>query len=71
MVRTQVGAGLMTLHGWHCVIEDGEIDVFDVRSRPFVPASVATHSGHGPYVEHLSEPLFNEIDMAYHPGTLP
>ena len=71
MVRTQVEAGLMTLHGWHYVIEDGEIHVFDVRSGQFVPASVATHSGHGPYIEHLSEPLFNEIDMAYNPGTNP
>ena len=34
----------MTLHGWHSVIEDGEIHVFDVRSRQFVPASVPTHT---------------------------
>jgi len=71
MVRSQVEAGLMTLHGWHYVIEDGEIHVFDVRSGQFVPASVATHSGHGPYIEHLSEPLFNEIDMAYKLGDNP
>jgi carbonic anhydrase len=65
MVRAQVEAGLMTLHGWHYVIEDGEIHVFDVHSGQFIPASVASHSGHGPYVEHLSEPMFNEIDSAY------
>ncbi len=71
MVRAQVEAGLMTLHGWHYVIEDGEIHVFDVNSGQFIPASVASHSGHGPYVEHLSEPMFNEIDSAYNIHSLP
>lgn len=77
MVRSQVEAGLMTLHGWHYVIEDGEIHVFDVKSGQFIPASEATHSGDGPYVphhadhEHLSEPLFNEIDDAYNPNHTP
>ena len=37
------------LHGWHCVIEDGEVPVFDVRSGRFVTASVAEHSGDGPF----------------------
>ena len=46
MVRTQVEAGQLTLHGWHYVIEDG-------------------------YVEHLSEPMFNEIDDAYNPEFRP
>ena len=71
MVRTQVEAGHLTLHGWHYVIEDGEVHVFDVNSGQFVPASEASHSGHGPYVEHLSEPMFNEIDDAYNPEFRP
>ena len=71
MVRTQVEAGQLTLHGWHYVIEDGEVHVFDVNSGQFVPASEASHSGHGPYVEHLSEPMFNEIDDAYNPEFRP
>jgi carbonic anhydrase len=54
-VRSQAEAGQMTQHGWHYVIEEGVVHVFDV------------HSGHGPYVEHLSEPLFNDTDTAYNP----
>ena len=49
MVREAVDAGRLTLHGWHYVIEDGEVHVFDVATGGFVPASVATHSGTGPY----------------------
>ena len=30
MVRRNVEAGKLTLHGWHYVIEEGEIHVFDV-----------------------------------------
>jgi carbonic anhydrase len=67
MVREQVEAKAMTLHGWHYVIEEGEVHVFDVKSGQFVPASLASHSGDGPYAEHLSEPVFNEIDDAYAP----
>lgn len=55
MVRKQVEAKAVTLHGWHYVIEDGEIHVFDVKQGQFVPASIASHSGTGPYppyVEH-------------------
>ena len=55
MVRKQVESKAVTLHGWHYVIEDGEIHVFDVKQGQFVPASVASHSGTGPYppyVEH-------------------
>lgn len=55
MVRRAVDAGQITLHGWHWVIEDGEVHVFDVQQGAFVPASVAGHSGTGPYqpyVEH-------------------
>jgi carbonic anhydrase len=49
MVREAVEAGRLTLHGWHYVIEDGEVHVFDVASGRFVPASRAEHSGTGPY----------------------
>lgn len=55
MVRREVEAGKLTLHGWHYVIEDGEVHVFDVKQGDFVPASVASNSGTGPYqpyVEH-------------------
>ena len=50
MVRERVETGQLTLHGWHYVIEDGEVHVFDVRSGTFVAASQAEHSGTGPYM---------------------
>ena len=50
MVRERVEAGALTLHGWHYVIEDGEVHVFDVHSGAFVAASLAEHSGTGPYM---------------------
>ena len=50
MVRERVEAGELTLHGWHYVIEDGEVHVFDVHSGSFVAASKAEHSGTGPYM---------------------
>jgi len=68
MVRQQVDAGQLALHGWHYVIEDGEVHVFDVRSGAFVAASEATHSGTGPYHPvngDMDQPLFNEIDASY------
>lgn len=67
MVRKRVEARALALHGWHYVIEDGEVHVFDVQSGQFVPASTASHSGDGPYRAHLTEPFFNEIDDAYRP----
>lgn len=54
-VRRDVEAGRLALHGWHYVIEDGEVHVFDAEQGSFVPASLASHSGTGPYqpyVEH-------------------
>jgi carbonic anhydrase len=58
MVRERVEAGSLTLHGWHYVIEDGEIHVFDVASGEFVPAAQAEHAGTGPYVlQDQSTPL--------------
>jgi len=50
MVRERVEAGTLTLHGWHYVIEDGEVHVFDVRRGGFVPASLADNAGTGPYL---------------------
>ncbi len=55
MVRRCVEAGKLTLHGWYYVIEDGEVHVFDLEKGDFVAASLALHSGTGPYqpyVEH-------------------
>ena len=55
MVRRSVEAGMLTLHGWHYVIEQGEIYVFDAELGRFVAASTSEHSGTGPYrpyVEH-------------------
>ncbi len=50
MVRTRVEARTLTLHGWHYVIEDGEVHVFDLATGSFVPASQAEHAGTGPYL---------------------
>ena len=36
-VREGVEAGRISLHGWHYVIEEGEIYVFDMKSESFVP----------------------------------
>jgi carbonic anhydrase len=52
MVRKRVEAGTLSLHGWHYVIEDGEVHVFDVAKGGFVPASVADNAGTGPYRVH-------------------
>ena len=68
MVREQVEAGVVTLHGWHYVIEEGEVHVFDVKSGEFLPASTASHSGTGPYPaidDSMDRPVFNEIDESY------
>lgn len=71
MVRQRVEAGQLALHGWHYVIEDGEVHVFDVRSGSFLPASSADHSGTGPFdrtpVDDGSR-VFNEIDAAHAPA---
>jgi carbonic anhydrase len=61
MVRRQVEAQALTLHGWHYVIEDGEVHVFDVRSGAFVAASQAEHSGTGPYAQY-DEPPSDGLD---------
>ncbi len=55
MVRREVEARRLTLHGWHYVIETGQVHVFDVSKGDFVPCTEATSSGTGPYAEY-SEP---------------
>jgi carbonic anhydrase len=60
MVRRRVESGHLTLHGWHYVIEEGEIHIFDAQRGDFVPASLADNSGTGPYrpyVEHDGQVL--------------
>ena len=49
MVRERVEAGTLSLHGWHYVIEDGEVHVFDAASGSFMAAAEAGHAGTGPY----------------------
>jgi carbonic anhydrase len=49
MVRERVEAGTLSLHGWHYVIEDGEVRVFDFQRGGFLPASEADNAGTGPY----------------------
>jgi len=39
MVRRAIEAGHLTLHGWHYVIEDGDVHVFDAQAGAFIPAS--------------------------------
>ena len=68
MVRERVEKRELTLHGWHYVIEDGEVHVFDVRTGQFLPASQSEHSGTGPYHDAPEDSpadeqsIFNEID---------
>ena len=60
MVRERVEARSLTLHGWHYVIEDGEVHVFDAQQRGFVAASRAQCGSAGtyaPYVEHDGQVL--------------
>lgn len=53
MVRREVEAGQLTLHGWHYVIENGEVHVFDAERGAFVPAAESLHSGTGPYPPYV------------------
>lgn len=60
MVRRRAQQGSLALHGWHYVIEDGEVHVLDVQSGSFIAASCAQHSGavpYPPYVEHDGQVL--------------
>lgn len=51
IVRQRVERGELALHGWHYVIEDGEVHVFDLAAGGFVPASRAAHAGSGPFAD--------------------
>lgn len=70
MVRQRVEKHQISLHGWHYVIEEGEVHVFDVKSGSFVPASYAEHSGTGPYqdVDPDNGSIFNEVDASWYQG---
>jgi len=52
-VRERVESGRLALHGWHYVIEQGEVHVFDAGEGGFLPASVASTSGTGPYAPYV------------------
>jgi len=38
MIYERVIAKQLTLHGWYYVIEKGEIDIFDIEKKCFIPA---------------------------------
>ena len=48
MVRRAVEAAALHLHGWHYVIEDGQVHVFDAQHGQFLAPEVAHHSGNEP-----------------------
>jgi carbonic anhydrase len=56
MVRERVEQKKLSLHGWHYVIEDGEVHVFDVRRGAFIAASKADNAGTGPYQGYEEPP---------------
>lgn len=64
-----VEQGPLALHGWHYVIEEGEVHVFGVKSGEFVPACSATPGGTGPSRKPLEDsiscPILNEVDDSY------
>ena len=53
LVQQQVLAYPLSLYGWYDVIEDGEIHVFDAKQGDFVPASLASNTGTGPYQPYV------------------
>ena len=69
MVREQVEAGTLSLHGWHCVIEEGEVHVFDVhvfdvQRGGCVPAAQADNAGDGPGLPRLPEDAPQGLDAS-------
>jgi carbonic anhydrase len=38
MIRERVTTKQLTLHGWYYVIEKGEIHIFDIKKKCFIPA---------------------------------
>ena len=62
LVRKRVEAGTLSLHGWHYVIEDGEVHVFDLQRGGFVPAAQADNAGTGPYLPHPRDEAGDGLD---------
>ncbi|WP_353233861.1 carbonic anhydrase [Diaphorobacter ruginosibacter] len=58
MVRRRVEDGSISLHGWHYVIEEGQVYVFDVTEGVFTPASKASSSSTGPDTGLLTQEAF-------------
>jgi carbonic anhydrase len=56
-VRQRVEQGGLALHGWHYVIESGEVHVFDAAHGGFVPAAQASNAGTGPYMTYVEAPV--------------
>lgn len=54
MVRQRVEEERISLHGWHYVIEEGQVYVFNVSDGSFTPASVAACSSTGPDTRQLA-----------------
>ena len=46
MVRERVEKGALYLHGWHYLIEKGEVTVLDIQRGQFVPANEAGKEAH-------------------------
>ena len=61
MVRSRVQSGQISLHGWHYVIEDGEVHVLMCRRAVLCPHRVPTTAAPGPtpYVEHDGQVLLD------------
>ena len=56
MVRARVEAGTLALHGWHYVIEDGEIHVFDVNRAGLRAGVAGGQRGHRTLRRREQEP---------------
>ena len=70
MLREPVEAGRLSLHGWHDVIEDGEVHVFDVQRGSFVPAALADNAGTGPCWPHPQD-AGGDSDAGLDPSAVP
>lgn len=46
MVRKRVEKGELFLHGWHYLIEEGEVHILDIQSGRFVPAEQSGNEEH-------------------------
>ena len=66
MVRRRVEDGRIALHGWHYVIEEGQVYVFDVSDGTFTPASLAASSSTGPDTGLLAHESFAGTQVMSH-----